>query len=106
MTSACSRSSAIKVSFADIGPDTISHLGRRLVRVEHAFGLEADFALGIEEELLLVDERDFRPANIASQLVESLNPERGAITNDLYEALIECSTPVVSSAPEGLEHLA
>jgi glutamate---cysteine ligase / carboxylate-amine ligase len=74
--------------------------------VEHAFGLEADFALGIEEELLLVDETDFRPANIASNLVAALKPERGAITNDVYEALIECSTPVVASAPEGVEHLA
>jgi glutamate---cysteine ligase / carboxylate-amine ligase len=74
--------------------------------VEHHFGLEADFALGIEEELLLVDEPDFRPANIASDLVAALKPERGAITNDVYEALIECSTPVVSSAPEGVEHLA
>jgi glutamate---cysteine ligase / carboxylate-amine ligase len=74
--------------------------------VEHTFGLEADFALGIEEELLLVDETDFRPANIASELVAALKPDRGAITNDVYEALIECSTPVVSSAPEGVEHLA
>jgi len=74
--------------------------------VEHRFGLEADFALGIEEELLLVDETDFGPANIASELVGALNPERGEITNDVYEALIECSTPVVMSAPEGVEYLA
>jgi carboxylate-amine ligase len=74
--------------------------------VEHSFGLEADFALGIEEELLLVDETDFRPANIASELVAAVNPDRGAVTNDVYEALIECSTPVVASAPEGVEYLA
>ena len=74
--------------------------------MEHRFGLEADFALGIEEELLLVDETDFGPANIASELVGALNPERGEITNDVYEALIECSTPVVMSAPEGVEYLA
>ena len=74
--------------------------------MEHQFGLEADFALGIEEELLLVAEPDLRPANIASDLVAAVRPERGAITNDVYEALIECSTPVVSSAPEGVEHLA
>jgi carboxylate-amine ligase len=74
--------------------------------VEHRFGHEADFALGIEEELLLVDKETFRPANIASDLVARVTPERGAITNDLYEALIESSTPVVRSAPEGVEHLA
>jgi carboxylate-amine ligase len=73
--------------------------------VEPHFGLEADFALGIEEELLLVDETDLRPANIASELVAAVSPERGRITNDVYEALIECSTPVVASAPEGVEHL-
>jgi glutamate---cysteine ligase / carboxylate-amine ligase len=74
--------------------------------VEHRFGLEAEFALGIEEELLLVDEADFRPANIASELVAAVEPEQGSIMNDLYEALIETSTPVVRSAPEGIEHLA
>ena len=58
--------------------------------MEPRFGLEADFALGIEEELLLVDERDFRLANTASELVGRLKPEQGAITNDVYEALIEC----------------
>ena len=74
--------------------------------MEHHFGEAPDFALGIEEELLLVDERTFRPANIASDLVARVEPEHGAIENDLYEALIETSTPVVRSAPEGVEHLA
>jgi carboxylate-amine ligase len=74
--------------------------------VEHHFGEAPDFALGIEEELLLVDETDFRPANIASDLVARVSAERGTITNDLYEALIETSTPVVGSAPEGVESLA
>jgi carboxylate-amine ligase len=73
--------------------------------VEHRFGRQADFALGIEEELLLVDASTYAPANIASELVAALSPERGEITNDLYEALIETSTPVVASAPEGVEAL-
>ncbi len=74
--------------------------------MEHHFGEAPDFALGIEEELLLVDELTLRPSNIASDLVGRLEPEHGTITNDLYEALIETSTPVVRSAPEGVEHLA
>jgi carboxylate-amine ligase len=74
--------------------------------VEHRFGLEADFALGIEEELLLVDPVTYRPENIASDLVATIVPERGDIMNDLYEALIETSTPIVRSAPEGIETLA
>jgi len=73
--------------------------------VEHRFGLRPGFPLGIEEELLLVDGETFRPANIASELVQSLTPPRGVIMNDLYEALIETSTPVVESAAEGAQVL-
>ena len=74
--------------------------------MEHRFGHEAGFPLGIEEELLLLDERTLRPANVASDLVERVHLQQGTVTNDLYEALIETSTPVVRSAPEGVEHLA
>jgi len=74
--------------------------------VEHRFGVDAEFALGIEEELLLVDPVTFRPENIASDLVAAVAPERGDVMNDLYEALIETSTPIVRSAPEGVETLA
>jgi len=73
--------------------------------VEHRFGQRAGFPLGIEEELLLIDAETFRPANIASELIASIDPPAGLITNDVYEALIECSTPVVQSAPEGVETL-
>lgn len=74
--------------------------------MQHQFGRRADFPLGIEEELLLVDSLTYRPANVASELVARVQPPEGALTNDLYEALIETSTPVVRSAPEGVEHLA
>jgi carboxylate-amine ligase len=73
--------------------------------VEYRFGLEADFALGLEEELLLVDGETLMPADRASELVRALAPESGEIKHDLYEAMIECSTPVVRSAPEGVETL-
>jgi carboxylate-amine ligase len=74
--------------------------------VEHQFGREADFALGIEEELLLVDAKTLRPANVASEIIAALHPDHGELMNDLYEALIESVTPVVRSAPEGMEVLA
>ncbi|MBE2317052.1 YbdK family carboxylate-amine ligase [Solirubrobacter sp. CPCC 204708] len=74
--------------------------------MEHRFGRRPGFPLGIEEELLLVDAETFRPANIASDLVGLLDPPAGVIMNDLYEALIECSTPVVASAAEGMDALA
>ena len=73
--------------------------------MEHRFGQRAGFPLGIEEELLLIEPETFGPANIASELIAAIEPPSGVITNDVYEALIECSTPVVQSAPEGMETL-
>jgi carboxylate-amine ligase len=73
--------------------------------VEHRFGLDADFSLGIEEELLLIDSRSRQPSNVASRLVAALAPEHD-VMNDLYEALIESVTPVVRTAAEGVEALA
>jgi carboxylate-amine ligase len=74
--------------------------------VEHRFGQGPELALGIEEELLLVDRATFAPSNTASELIATVTPRSGEIKHDLYEALIECSTPVVRSAPEGAEVLA
>jgi carboxylate-amine ligase len=74
--------------------------------VDLAFGREADFALGIEEELLLVDARTLALAHVASDLVGRVEPASGEIKHELYEALIECSTPVVRNVPDGMETLA
>lgn len=73
--------------------------------MEHRFGHRPGFPLGIEEELLLVDGETRRPANTASELVQSITPPSGVIMNDLYEALIETSTPVVDDAPDGVRVL-
>jgi glutamate---cysteine ligase / carboxylate-amine ligase len=73
--------------------------------VDHAFGRAAEFALGIEEELLLVDATTLRLADVASALVTAVDPERGKVEHELYEALIECSTEVVRNVPEGMETL-
>jgi carboxylate-amine ligase len=73
--------------------------------VEHAFGVAPDFALGIEEELMLVDARTLELANVATDLIDHVEPRSGRIEHELYEALIECSTPVVRNVPEGMETL-
>src|SRR3954465_14292115 len=78
----------------------------RFRMVEHAFGREAPFALGIEEELLLVDPVTLRLANRASGLAERSAAPAGTIALDVYEALIEIATPVVRSAAEGYDALA
>jgi carboxylate-amine ligase len=47
-----------------------------------------------------------RLANRASTLRERIGPVAGAVTNDVYEALIELSTPVVRTAVQGRDALA
>ncbi len=74
--------------------------------MEHSFGREADFALGIEEELLLVDGRTLGLAHVATDLLDRVESPSGEVQFELYEALIECSTPVVRNVPEGMETLA
>jgi carboxylate-amine ligase len=79
--------------------------GRRLVSVEHEFGI-APFALGIEEELLLVAAApphalDHR----ASEAVALLDSPY--VKPDVYEAMVECATSIchtVSDAVFELEH--
>jgi carboxylate-amine ligase len=73
--------------------------------VDLAFGREADFALGVEEELLLVDAHTLELANVASDIIGRVAPASGAIQYELYASLIECSTPVVRNVPEGMETL-
>ncbi len=74
--------------------------------MEHAYGRGPEFALGIEEELLLVDPDSLQLAHAASDLLDRVTPQSGDIAPEVYEALIECSTHVVRSAPEGYEALA
>src|ERR1700744_1277787 len=108
MIRACRRSSPTRVSRAD----TAGRLRARphglpaTIRRVHNFGVEPDYALGIEEELLLVDPATLELANGASELVARATPSSGRITEELYDALIECSTPVVRSAPQGMATLA
>jgi glutamate---cysteine ligase / carboxylate-amine ligase len=74
--------------------------------VDLAFGREADFALGIEEELLLVHAHTLELANDATRLLGRVAPAAGVVKYELYASLIECSTPVVRNVPEGMETLA
>jgi glutamate---cysteine ligase / carboxylate-amine ligase len=65
------------------------------------FGSAPDFALGMEEELLLVDPETHALDHRASELLLGLEAEAGTIKPDTYEALIELTTPVVRDADEG-----
>jgi glutamate---cysteine ligase / carboxylate-amine ligase len=66
------------------------------------FGLEADFSLGVEEELLLVDPSTYALDHGAEDLLSRLSiPEReGAAAPEAYAALVELASPICSNAPE------
>jgi carboxylate-amine ligase len=66
--------------------------------VEHAFGGENAFALGMEEELLLVDRETLALANVASRVVPRIGFAEGKLMYDVYEALAETASPVCANA--------
>jgi glutamate---cysteine ligase / carboxylate-amine ligase len=71
--------------------------------VEHAFG-SAPFALGIEEELLLVAaDPPHPPEHHASQLVARINSPY--VKPDVYEATVECATTVTPGPTEAAAEL-
>jgi len=73
--------------------------------MEHRFGRAEPFALGVEEELLLVDPGTGALAPVASGLIPGLAPERGTIEPDVYEALVELASPITADAVEGVASL-
>jgi len=70
--------------------------------VEHAFGRGESLALGVEEELLLVDPRtlalDHRASEILPRLGELAKP-------DVYEASVETASPVSRTAADAVAAL-
>jgi carboxylate-amine ligase len=73
--------------------------------MEHAFGRGPSYALGMEEELLLVDASTHRLAPSASTLIPRVRADGGDVKFDVYEALVETATPIVPNAPEGAARL-
>jgi len=65
--------------------------------VEHAFGRAEPFAIGVEEELLLVDAETLALDHRASELLERMG---GRVKPDVYEAEVETASPVSRHAPE------
>ena len=68
------------------------------------FGAEAPFALGVEEELLLVGE-DNELINKASRLLRTAEPDSGAVDGELFQAMVETRSEVSAGAGEALEAL-
>ncbi len=67
------------------------------------FGAAKEFALGIEEELIMVDPRTHALVHTGIDLLDRLEvaPEEGSAHPDTYAAMIELATPVVPDAGTG-----
>jgi glutamate---cysteine ligase / carboxylate-amine ligase len=68
------------------------------------FGAEAPFALGVEEELLLVGD-DNELINKASRLLREAEPDSGEVDGELFTAMVETRSEVSAGAGEALEAL-
>ena len=71
------------------------------------FGAAAPFALGVEEELLLVDPATHALSHTAQELLDGLTtpPGDGSIHLDTYAALVELASPVSRGAGDGVARL-
>ena len=74
----------------------------RLPPVDHAFGRGESLALGVEEELLLVDPRTLALDHRVSELLPRLG---GAVKPDVYEAAVETASPISRDAAEAVAAL-
>jgi carboxylate-amine ligase len=74
--------------------------------VKHAFGSTADFTIGVEEELLVVDPSSHELAHASGELLAAMGLDERSARHDLYEAQIELSSPVCGNAAEAISSLA
>ena len=77
-------------------------LALTLRAVEHAFGRGESLALGVEEELLLVDPETLALDHRASEILPRLGD---AVKPDVYEAEVETASPVSRDAAEAVAAL-
>jgi carboxylate-amine ligase len=73
---------------------------------EHRFGSSAPLSLGVEEELLLVDEQR-RLAPVAERVIADLDPAFAAgVSTEIFATEIELKTGICESAAQALGELA
>lgn len=68
------------------------------------FGAEAPFALGVEEELLLVGD-DNELIDKASRLLREAEPDAGDVDGELFKAMVEARSEVSANAGEAVDAL-
>ena len=72
---------------------------RREMRWESNFGCEEPFAIGVEEELLLVD-AGMDLAGHASRVLRRADPDEGDLSDELFTSMIEAKSEVSRTAAE------
>jgi carboxylate-amine ligase len=72
--------------------------------LEARFGIEAPFALGVEEELLLVGE-DGIPLPRGDAVAREAEPEEGEVVGELFKAMVETNSDISRNAFEAVHAL-
>ena len=70
--------------------------------VGNAFGSEAPFSVGVEEELFLVDPVTGRQVNSSTAVLERLGPIEGTVERELHACQVELITDICRSAGEAV----
>ncbi|HEX3361288.1 MAG TPA: YbdK family carboxylate-amine ligase [Solirubrobacterales bacterium] len=81
-------------------------MGRQAVESEHRFGASPPLTIGVEEELLLVDD-SCRLVAAAEPVIEALDPAaRQAVSTEIFAAQIELKTGICGDAAAAATELA
>jgi len=70
--------------------------------IENAFGSQAPFSVGVEEELFLVDPVTGHQTNTSAAVLERLGPVDGQVEREVHACQIELITDVCESAAEAV----
>jgi glutamate---cysteine ligase / carboxylate-amine ligase len=73
--------------------------------LETNFGIEAPFALGVEEELLLVGP-DHQLVDRGRRVVRAADPDEGEVGGELFKSMVESRSEVASRVGEAIGDLA
>ena len=75
------------------------------LETDHRFGSSEPFAIGVEEELFLVDPLTGRPANTSAVVLERLGEVEGTVEQELHACQVELITNICTGAREAAQAL-
>ncbi|HKN94248.1 MAG TPA: YbdK family carboxylate-amine ligase, partial [Thermoleophilaceae bacterium] len=74
--------------------------------MNHRFGQPAEFTIGVEEELLLVEADTHALVHDSGRLMDALGMDPASVRHDIYEAQVELSSAPVRDAAAAVDELA